>query len=360
MKKISFPEQGGFYQEIKNRVNAYFHENKISTSGDWRMFLKTAIILAWFIVSYVLLVFGPSSLLFAVIAAVALAKGSALIGFNIMHDGNHGSYSKNPKINKFMGYTLNLVGASHWFWRYKHNILHHTYTNITELDDDMRVGTIMRLSPAQEWRPWHRFQCFYAFPAYGFMTLGWVIIGDFMKFFSGRIGEYKLPKISAAQTVSFFLSKSIYFGYMLVLPMFFHPVLHVILAFLFVQFILGFSIAIIFQLAHIVEDNAFPVPVKNTGHVESEWAIHQVETTADFAPTNKLAAWCLGGLNFQIEHHLFPRICHIHYPAISKIVANTCQEYGISYISYPSIRKAILAHYRFLKNLGYKEPVPVV
>jgi linoleoyl-CoA desaturase len=239
MKKITFSGRAGFYPEVRKRVNDYFETNGISRHADWRMVLKTAVILAWLAASYVLLLFAASSLVLAIISAVAVAQGFVLVGFNIMHDGAHGSYSKNKRVNRIMGFTLDLVGGSNMFWRHKHNILHHTYTNINELDDDIHIRGIMRFSPAQQWRPWHRFQHWYAFPAYSLMTLLWVTIGDFRKFFTRRIGDYKLPKPSAGESFLFFLTKIFYFFYMLVLPMFFYPFWHVVGLFLLVHVVLG-------------------------------------------------------------------------------------------------------------------------
>jgi linoleoyl-CoA desaturase len=316
------------------------------------MYVKTAIILAWLVTAYLLLVFFSASLIMAIISAFAVAQGFVLVGFNIMHDGNHGSYSRNRKVNRVMGFTLDLIGGSSMIWQQKHNILHHTYTNIHEIDDDISTGGLLRLSPDQKWRPWHRFQHLYAFPFYSFMTLSWVGFNDFRRFFKGRIGDYELRKPTSAETTLFFLTKLFYFGYTLVLPMFFHPVLYVLLTFIGIHLVLGFTLAIIFQLAHTVEGNAFPQPDGKTGNMENEWAIHEVETTANFAPDNKWAAWYLGGLNFQIEHHLFSKICHIHYPAISKIVKKTCREFSVVYVSYPTIRSAVAAHIRFLKKMG--------
>lgn len=358
MQKVTFTSRLGFYDEVKKQVYEYFEENKLSPHANWRMYLKTAIILLWLATAYVLLVFATSSLIMAIISAVAVAQGFALVGFNIMHDGNHGGYSRSRRVNSIMGFTLNLIGGSSWFWKHKHNILHHTYTNINELDEDIHVDGIMRMSPVQRRRPWHRFQHLYAFPAYSLMSLLWVTIGDFRKFFTGRIGDYQLPKISAGETTLFFLTKVFYFGYMLVLPMFFHPVLHVLAFFVLVHVVLGFCLAITFQLAHVVEGNTFPEPDPASATIENEWAIHEVETTADFAPKSKLAHWYFGGLNFQIEHHLFPRICHIHYPAISKIVKKVCEEFDINYVSYPTVRAAVAAHYRFLRMLGREDEIP--
>jgi len=190
---------------------------------------------------------------------------------------------------------------------------------------------------------------------YSLMTFSMVIRSDFQKYFTGKIGDYQMPKPSGADSVLFFAAKALYFGYMLVLPMFFHPVLHVLLFFLLVHAVLGFTMAVVFQLAHIVGDTTFPVPDAGSSEIDNEWAIHQVETTADFAPRSRLATWYLGGLNFQIEHHLFPRVCHVHYPAISRIVEATCQEFDVVYTSYPSIGKAVSAHRTFLKRLGGPE-----
>lgn len=358
MRKISFPARGEFNKTLKKRVEQYFAEHNLAKTGNWQMFLKTALVLAWLVVSYLLLVFFSASLVMAIITAFAVAQGFVLVGFNIMHDGNHDSYSKDKKINRLMGFTLDLIGGSNMFWRQKHNVLHHTYTNIDGVDDDLFTGGLLRLSPEQKKHSWHRFQHLYAFPVYSLLTLSWITFSDFRKFFSGRIGSYSLRKPSVSEATLFFLTKIFYFGYMIILPLFFHPVLHVLLAFVGIHLVLGFTLSIVFQLAHTIEGNSFPKPDEETGNIENEWAIHQVETTVDFAPQNKLAAWYLGGLNFQIEHHLFSKICHIHYPAISRIVENTCREFSVSYISYPTVRSAVTAHYRFLKMLG-KSPAMV-
>ena len=352
MNKVHFSGPVGFYETVKQRVNGYFGERDAAPTGDWRLFLKTGMIMAWLVASYVLLIFFSTSLVMAALTALVLAQCLAFVGFNIAHDGAHDSYSKNKKINWLMGFTLDLIGGSQMLWRQKHNILHHTYTNIDGLDDDLYMRGLLRLSPNQNRRPWHRFQHLYAFPLYSLLTLSLVTFSDFQKFFSGRIGGYKLRKPSASEALLFFLTKVFYFGYTVVLPLFFHPLLHVLIAFVGVHLVLGFTLSIVFQMAHTVEGNAFPQPDPRTGLIENEWAIHEVETTANFAPKNRLAAWCLGGLNFQIEHHLFPKVCHVHYPAISGIVEQTCREFDIAYVSFPTLRSTVAVHYRFLKDMG--------
>lgn len=357
-RKIGFPARGEFNRTVRKRVEQYFTEHGFAKTGNWRMPLKTAIILPLLPAFYVLLVFFPSSPLMVAILAFCIAQGGVLIGFNIMHDSNHGSYSKSGKINRVLSFSMDMIGGSHLLWRQKHNVLHHTYTNINEMDSDLHTGGLLRLSPEQNWRPWHRLQHLYAFPIYTLLSLSWVTYSDFSKLFSGRIGQYRLRKTSPSEMATFFLSKASYFGYTLVLPLLFHPVLHVLIAFVGIHLLMGFTFSITFQLAHTLEGATFPRPDTDTGSIENEWAIHQVETTANFAPKNKVAAWYLGGLNYQIEHHLFSEICHIHYPAISGIVKQTCQDYSIDYVSYPTLRSAVGAHYRFLKTLG-KSPVPV-
>ncbi len=355
MKKVSFPARAGFRRTLNQRVARYFKETRLARTGGWRMLLKTGIILVWLFSSYVFLVFFADSFLTALAASFTLALGAALVGFNIMHDGAHGSYSESPRVNRMMAWTLDMLGGSQMFWRHKHNVLHHTYTNIEGLDDDLDTSGLLRLSPAQRWRPWHRFQHVYAFPLYSLLTLNFLVHSDFRKFFTGRIGAYKLQKPTLWQTFSFFSAKLLYLGFTIGIPWLFHSLWVVLGFFLLVQLVSGFIFALVFQLAHTVEGTSFPQPDPETRSMENEWSIHEVETTADFAEKNKLATWFFGGLNFQIEHHLFPKICHLHYPALSKIVRRTCEEFQVKYTSYSTVRSATLMHWRFLKRLGRNE-----
>jgi linoleoyl-CoA desaturase len=352
VQKIRFAAQVDFHETLQQRVHQYFAARKLPTTGNWRMFLKTGLILLWFVTSYVLLVFFATALPTALLTGFALAQGVVLVSCNIMHDGAHDSFSTSKKINWLMGCTLDLIGGSQMLWRQKHNILHHSYTNINVLDSDLHTSGLLRLHPAQKRWPWHRFQHLYAFPVYSLLTLAWVTYSDFRKFFSGQIGHYKLRQYTVWEVVIFFFTKLFYFGYALLLPLFFHPVWHVLIAFVAVHLLIGFTLSMIFQLAHTVEHNTFPTPDAHTGTINKEWAIHEVETTANFAPHNPLLTWYVGGLNFQIEHHLFSSICHIHYPAICTIVRDTCQEFSLPYVCYPTLGAAIAGHYRFLQTMG--------
>jgi linoleoyl-CoA desaturase len=348
----------GFHARVKQRVHQYFADNRLAKTGDWRLFLKTGLILLWFGLCYLLYVFWATSLLLSLLTVVGLAQGFILIGFNLMHDGGHNSYARQKTVNWLMAFTLDVIGGSHVLWRQKHNLLHHTYTNLHALDSDLHTAGLFRLSPAQCWQPWHRWQHLYAVPFYSLLTLSWVLYGDFRKFFTGRIGPHPLPRPTGVETGLFVLTKLGYVGYMLVLPACFHPVLHVLIAFVVMHVCFGFTLSLVFQLAHTVEHTAFPTPEDPAGRMAHEWAVHEVETTANFAPTHAFTRWYLGGLNFQIEHHLFPSICHIHYPAISTLVRQTCEEFAIPYVCYPTVWAAMMSHYRLLKALGRRGIAP--
>ena len=354
LARISFTEKIGFHKELKTRINDYFKSKNLSKTGGWRILVKSLFIAALITTSYISLVFYADSVMMVLVSAFFLAQGYVLVGFNIMHDSVHGSFSKSRVLNKVLGYTLNIMGGSQRLWYHKHNVLHHTYTNIAGVDTDLESDGLLRLSPNQEWKPWHRFQLIYALPIYGFLTLSMVLVTDYSKFFSNSIGPYKMPKATATESALFFITKVVYFFYTLVLPMFFHPVLYVLAVFFLVHFILGLTMSIVFQLAHTVEENDFPVAQIPENIIENEWAIHQVETTANFSPKSHFANWYMGGLNFQIEHHLFAKISHVHYRKVSAIVKQTCKDFGISYTSYPSMFKAFQTHWNFLKEMSRK------
>lgn len=358
-RRISFTEKLGFHSDLKKRVNDYFVQNKLSKTGGWRIFVKSTFIMLLTLLSYISLVFYAETWTTVLLSAFLLAQGFVLIGFNIMHDSVHGSFSKNKKLNKVLGYTLDLIGGSERLWYHKHNVLHHTYTNIAGVDTDLESNGILRLSPNQKWHPWHRFQVLYALPTYSFLTLSMVIFTDYQKFFSNHIGPYKMPRPKISEATLFIVTKILYFFYTLALPMFFHPVLTVIGGFIVVHLILGLTMSVVFQLAHTVDENDFPVAQIPENIIENEWAIHQVETTANFSPKSRFANWYMGGLNFQIEHHLFARISHVHYRKISKIVEQTCKDFGVTYTSYSNMFTAFWTHMRFLNEMGKKSSTAV-
>ncbi len=359
IRSVAFSKQLGFRKVVTERVTTFLQEHKLPVRDAPAMYLKTAIVIAWWVGTYLLLMLGgfPWYINLGLCASFALAMGA--VGFNIMHDANHGGYSDSPVVNKLLSFMLEPLGASSFAWRQTHNVWHHTYTNISGLDDDLETEGMMRMTPHEEWKPRYRFQHWYMPFVYG-LTLFGFLIRDVRIYFTGRSTSTKVfPPMKTADKVTFWAGKLAFLTIMLVIPLLVHPWYQVLIGVLFVMVLFGLILASIFQLAHVMPDATFPEPASQPMpadgdplHIENEWAIHEVETTVNFGPQNKVLNWYAGGLNFQIEHHLFPKISHVHYASIAPIVRATCEEFGVRYNSYTSWIDAIIAHWRSLKWLG--------
>ena len=306
-----------------------------------------------YFVPYFIIVLGPVTGWQYLLLSAIMGVGVAGIGLAIMHDANHSSLSDKKWVNELFAHSLNVIGGHAMCWKIQHNVLHHSFTNVHGVDEDLEGGHIMRFTPNEPWKPRHKGQHWYAWFLYSFMTFSWVLLKDFK-----RIGRYdKLGLIEAQGTtyarsfMMILISKIVYIGYMLVLPMYLGYSWWVVLgSFMVMHMIGGLLLAMIFQPAHVMEDHEF---IENDREViEESYESHQLTTTSNFAPTNKLLTWYCGGLNYQVEHHIFPNISHVHYPAISKIVEQTATEFGLPYRSVPSFRQALSLHQRTLKKLG--------
>lgn len=280
--------------------------------------------------------------------------GMAGIGMGVMHDAIHGSYSKNSKLNKILGYAMNLIGANATVWKLQHNVLHHTYTNIQESDDDINMPFFLRFSPHKKKYRIHRFQFIYVWFFYSISTVAWITIKDF-----ARLSRYrKMGLIDSAREFRSSLLKLIawklfYYSFALILPVIFLPFSFglILLAFLSMHIVTGLLISCVFQVAHIMPDTDYP-QANAKGEIENNWFVHQFLTTSNFSPKNRIFSWLIGGLNYQIEHHLFPNICHVHYHQIAPIVKDTALEYGIPYNVKSTFAGAIYDHVKMLKSLG--------
>ncbi|MFD2162679.1 fatty acid desaturase family protein [Paradesertivirga mongoliensis] len=353
MTKVSFNSQNTlFYNTLKSKVDNYFISNNLCVSGGWRLFFKSLFLIASLVGLYVTLVFFTPNVWVSVLLCCFLGLTFAAIGFNIMHEGGHGSFSKNKILNAFGAYSLNIMGGTIYFWKQKHNINHHTYTNIDGMDHDIDIK-FMRMHSEQEKHGYHKYQHLYWVVLYGISYMAWILFQDFEKYFTQKMGPKDSPRKMAFQEhLIFWSTKVFYVSVYLVIPMLMVGVLPTIAGFLIAGFVCGYSISIVFQLAHVIEGTQFPVPHPATNKIEEEWAVHQVTTTANFATRSKLVSWFVGGLNFQVEHHLFPRISHIHYPQINKFVIETCKEFNVRYIEHPTVLSAFVSHLTHIKNLG--------
>lgn len=356
---ISFPRTRlDFVTTINSRVNAYFTMNKISKQGNVEMVVKTVVMFLLYFVPYALIISGiVTTPLLLILMVVIMSMGLSGIGLSVMHDANHGAYSKRKWVNTMLGYSLNLVGANAYNWKIQHNVLHHTYTNVYDEDEDISPRGALRLSPHSDWKPAHRFQYLYAWFLYGLMTIAWMVVKDF-----ARLGKYqkngmvkKSKAILSHEWTILIATKLIYVGYIFVIPLVFTTLAwwQILAGILIMHYITGFILAIIFQPAHVIEGTEYPLP-DNTRTLENNWAIHQLLTTTNFGNKSRWFSWFVGGLNFQVEHHLFPSVCHVHYRKISKIVQETAAEYKIPYKSCSSFLEALKAHTRLLRQLGMK------
>lgn len=353
--KFSKPAPADFYGTVRRRVNEYFEQDNRSTKGDIRMYLKTVALILLLLVPFTFVVIGVEPYWLYLVLWGLTGLGMAGIGFSVMHDANHDAYSTNQKFNRSLGVIMNAVGGYDLNWRIQHNILHHSFTNVHGHDEDILADPMFRFSPHQPWRKRHKYQFIYCWFFYSLMTLFWVTYKDFAQLFRyNRMNLLASQKMSLKRAVTrLIVHKAIYYGAMLVLPLIFAPYAwwQVTLGFVLMHATIGLMMSLVFQPAHVLPEKEFH-KVEEENKLEHSWAEHQLLTTANFAPKNKLLTWYIGGLNFQIEHHLFPGICHIHYPAIANIVRSTAEEFQLPYHVQRTFRGAILNHMKMLKKLG--------
>ena len=347
-----FSVTGPFYADLKRRVEAYFQATGRSPQGGLAMWLKTATMFAWLGGSYAVLIFAQVSAWQAVLLVGSIGLAMAGIGFSVQHDANHGAYSKSARVNRVMSVTLDLLGASSYLWRLKHNVMHHTYTNVSGLDDDLESGTPhLRLAPWQPRRRFHRLQHIYVWFLYALFPHRWWFVDDVSELASGRVGGRPFAPARGWPLARALAFKAAFVTWAFVVPAVLHPTWALIPLWVFGSATLGIVLAGVFQLAHCVGEAEFCRfdPARAT---KPEWAEHQVSTTVDFARHNRLLSWYLGGLNFQVEHHLFPRICHTHYRSLAPIVEETCRAHSVRYRAEPTFRSALAANWRWLRQMG--------
>ena len=350
-ERISFESGGAFMRETRREVEAY-----LARSSNRRAYIslhaKAPIAIGLIVCSWALLVFGPHGYVLTPLLFAALVLGAILTGFCVQHDANHSASFRSTRYNHLLGWSSDaLLGISSYAWRVRHNVAHHTYTNIDGHDNDITQMPIARLVPAQTPRPWYRFQHLYIWPLYSFMGLRLQWFGDFNAIRRGSIGSTALRAPRRWDLAGFIAGKAIFFVWALLIPLLFYPWWVVLVSFIGVSLVLSLVMVVIFQLAHCVEEAASPSADELRAH-RQVWAVHQVESTVDFCPRNPVLTWLLGGLNYQIEHHLFPRTPHTHYPQIAHIVRRKAAEHGVRYTVQTSLRDALRSHARHLRSMG--------
>jgi linoleoyl-CoA desaturase len=351
-ERISFESGGDFIRETRREVEEYLARGSTRRAGYARLYAKAAVAIGLIALSWSLLLFGPSELVLKALSFTGLVVGAVLIGFCVQHDANHGASFRATRYNHLLGWTADaLLGISSYAWRVRHNVAHHTYTNIDGHDGDITQMPVARLVPAQPSKPWYRFQHVYIWPLYSLMGLRLQTIGDFTALRRGSIGSSALHAPRRWDLAAFIIGKLTFVSWTLLIPLMFYPWWIVLLSFFGVSLVLSLTMVIVFQLAHCVEEAASPTAETLRSHPQP-WAVLQVESTVDFCPHNPVLTWLLGGLNYQIEHHLFPRVPHTHYPQIARIVRRTADKYGVRYTVQASFWAALSSHARHLRSMG--------
>ena len=355
--KFSRVDSTKFFRTLNKRINDYFKENKLKKTGNWKLYLKTIVMFAIFLTPYFLILTVDMSQWIQLLLTVVIGIGMAGVGMNVMHDGNHGSFSSKKWVNNLMGSSIYILAGNAFNWKVQHNVLHHTYTNIQGHDEDIDAGRVIRFSKHGDWHKMHKYQQYYSVFLYGLLTINWAITTDFKQMYQylKRGLSYGKSPNPATQWTILAISKIIYVMVWIVIPILVLSLAwwKIMIGFFVMHYVAGLILSVTFQLAHVMPDTEMPLPDKD-GNIKNTWAIHQLFTTANFAPKNKLVGWFTGGFNRQIEHHLFSHISHVHYKDLAKIVKKTTKEFNLPYNEYKTTRKAIALHFQQLKELGKK------
>ncbi len=343
-----------FTRAVLRRGAAQLSEAPGGRGALWR---KAILIACWFVASYAALLASPGMAAYLA-ASVSMGFAAAALAFNVFHDANHGAFCSDRRLNLLIARVCCAsLGVGRHFWLRKHNVLHHSYPNVFEWDDDIETRGHLRFSPEQTWRPQYRGQHLYFAPLYALNSIEWIFVKDFIQYFRSRINPYQeSPPLTAREQAEFWLSKAAYGVAFVAVPLWLQPFLVVAAGFVVFHVVMGLLLALFTQLAHINDAVAFPA--LGRAPRTDDWAAHQLRTTANFATRNPLVNWFAGGLNFQIEHHLFPHAPHTLYPAISATVREVTEQLGLAYLEYPTLGEAIGAHVRLLRRLSRPAEAP--
>jgi linoleoyl-CoA desaturase len=360
--KFENVSKSNFFGELRTEIEKYFEAHRFEKHGGLALFTKALIMLGLYFIPYVLMLSLDFTGLQMWFLSFIMGLGIAGIGMSVMHDAIHGSFSENSTINTIFGASLYFLGGNVQNWAVQHNQLHHTYTNIHGLDEDISSKPFLRLCFSEKLKNYHKYQHFYAPLLYSLMTFSF-LAKDFkeIRLYKKMSATGLVKAFSTKDLIVLFATKIAYIIFVLVLPLYFIEnlsFLQWLLGFFTMHCVAGVILSFVFQLAHVVDGTDQPMP-NDKGSIQNAWAIHQLLTTANFAGGNKLFSWFIGGLDYQVEHHLFPKISHIHYPALSKIVERLAHKYEIPYNNKQTFWKALGSHFYMLKLMGRHQIMPV-
>ncbi|MFW6061263.1 MAG: fatty acid desaturase family protein [Planctomycetota bacterium] len=354
IRRLDYKRDAAFREALRQRVDELFRTTGRRTRGPWQMYLKSATILVTFGLAWWLLVFVAETLPAGLALAGLLGLTTALIGFNVQHDGGHRAYSRHLWVNRLAAGTMGLIGGSSYTWRWKHSVIHHKYANVTGYDNDIDIWPLGRFSPHQRRRWFHRWQHLYLWLFYGLEAVKLQLVDDFRFLITGHMGAHRIARPMRWELLAFILGKGAFLGLAFAVPMLFHPPLVVLFYYAVSAWVLGMVMVLVFVTPHLVEEAEFPLP-EDGARVDRPWAEHQALVTVNFGCNSRVLTWLLGGLNYHKEHHLFPVICHVNYPAMAPVVEQTCREFGVPYKAHRSLAAGVAAHYRWLRKMGRED-----
>jgi linoleoyl-CoA desaturase len=341
-------------QVLKQRIDDYFHRKKVTRHFNSKMVVKIVFgILFWGATYFAIL--QSSSALTCIIFFSIHGLSHVFLGLCIGHDASHhGTFRKSHhnKILSVISFDF-LTGVNSYRWHLAHNASHHPNINVRNMDPNLEVTSLLRLTPHQTRTKMHFYQHIYGSFLYLFLMLVWVVYND-LKFFivKPRVGVYDKIKIPVREYFLMIIAKAFYVSYMIIIPIYLIDIhwVFVIIGFISMQFISGFLVAFILQVSHIQEELHYPQ--ERTPGATPEWIRSIVNSTIDYGINHKVFTWFFGALNLHTIHHLHPNICHVHYHDLSLILSETLQEYGVDHDGKLSPMEAYKLHLKSLKYFG--------
>lgn len=380
----------GFYPTLRRRVVERLEEKGLSRRGSAEIWIKATLLILWFWSSLIMAITTTDNYWHACLWSICWGISGAFVGTCIQHDGNHGAFSRWPLLNKAAGWTQDMMGASAFTWEFQHMLGHHPYTNLLDTQENQNNQEsdpdvfssypLMRMHPQNEVKPFHKYQHLYAPFLFGLMTLSKCYQQDVEVVLSKKL--YHLDANcrygSTWNVLRFWGMKVLSAAYCVVWPCYTHGIAKGLFLCFIGHFACGELLATMFIVNHVIDGVSFahdgaekPYDRKGNTPMEAiartpgktpdvplnDWAAVQCQTSVNWSKGSWFWNHFSGGLSHQIEHHLFPSICHTHYVHIQDVVETTCQEFGVPYRSEPDLWTAYGKMKLHLYNLGNEEPV---
>jgi len=355
MEKIKFQSGSSslFFRSLNKEVGEMIERNGLLKKAKKVLYIKTIFFLLLFGGMYSsLYLIDHSSFSSLAFNYVLIGLAGILLAFNVSHDACHGSFSKNKRVNYWMYHlTFNLQGTNAYLWQLRHNASHHVFPNVDGCDADIDDNPFLRLSPQHPLKNYQRYQHIYAIFVYCIYSLHWFLIKDLFYLFRKKVANLQQKKHSAKEFVLLFFWKIVYIVLLVIIPiMYGYDLGNVLMAFTIMHVCLSLFFIHVLIATHLCMETQFPQTDEN-GNLPGDYYTHQLVTSLDYAPTNKIYNFFLGGFNSHAAHHLYPKLPHTTYPEISALIEKKAKEFNVPYNKL-SIVDAIRSHYQFLKVMG--------